>query len=55
MHVFLTAIWLPHCKHWGILEDSLTNPMLITAFLQFKPEGHRECKFLDLQVSNFNI
>ena len=22
--------------------DSLTNPMLITAFVQFRPEGHRE-------------
>ena len=22
--------------------DSLTNPMLITAFVQFRPKGHRE-------------
>ena len=36
---FLTAIWptLGHSQ-W----DSLTNLMLITAFAQAQPEGHRE-------------
>ena len=30
---FLTAIWLSHGQLWAILEgDSLTNPILITAF-----------------------
>ena len=40
---FLSTSWLPpllplgHCQ-----EGSLTNPMLITAFYLFRPEGYRE-------------
>ena len=41
-YFFLTAIWLPHGQLWAIIGgDSLTHPMLITAFLHFRPEGHR--------------
>ena len=37
-YFFLTSIWLANFGHyWG---DSLTNPMLITAFLLFWPDGH---------------
>ena len=40
---FLTSIWLPHVQLWAIIEGgSLTQPMLITAFLQVRPEGHGE-------------
>ena len=35
---FLTAIWLPHGQLWAIIGgDSLTHPMLITAFYIFDP------------------
>ena len=34
---FLTAIWLPHSQ-----GDSLTNPMLITVFYLYQPEGRQE-------------
>ena len=36
---FLTAIWLPHSQFQG---DSLTNPMLITVFVQVWLKGHQE-------------
>ena len=34
------AVPRPHLGHSE--GDSLTNPMLITAFVQVRPEGHRE-------------
>ena len=37
---FLTSVWLPTLGHFP--GDSLTHPMLITAFLQFRHEGHRQ-------------
>ena len=37
--LFLTAVSLPHDQLWAILEGKAS---LITAFVQFKPEGHRE-------------
>ena len=40
---FLTSMWLPPqptLSHYR--GDSLTHPMLITAFSQFRPKGHRE-------------
>ena len=39
---FLTSIWLPHSQLWAILRGSLTHPLLITEFLHFLHEGHRE-------------
>ena len=39
---FQTAIWMPHGQLLAIIKESLTQPMLITAFLHFRPEVHRE-------------
>ena len=40
-YFFWTAIWLPHGQLWAIW-DSLTHPMLISAFLHFWPKSHQE-------------
>ena len=39
----LIAIWLSHGQRWAIIEGatSLTR-CLTTAFVHFRPEGHRE-------------
>ena len=41
--IFVTAIWLSYGQLWAILKEtaSLTQ-VLITAFVQVRPEGHRE-------------
>ena len=40
---FLTAIWLSHGQLLGHSQgDSLTNPMLITAYVHVRLGGHRE-------------
>ena len=53
---FLTAIYLPHGQLWAIIQgkaswptlghhrgDSLTHPMLVTAFCLFSLEDHWNC------------
>ena len=43
IRAFLTSIWLPKANFEPLSKrDSLVHTMLITAFLRFRPEGHRE-------------
>ena len=46
LQLFFPAIWLSHAQiSLGHSRgDNLTNPIFLTVFIQFRPEGHQECR-----------